>query len=151
MPMTKNPTAPGMPNRLKGSERQPLPGAQAVGKASPEERLEVSVLLRRANANALKERVATLSKGAGDYLSREVCERQFGADSADIVAIRKFAAAYDLSVVREYVGRRTVVLSGTVAQFNAAFGVDLQRFGYPGGSYRGRIGSVYLPDELQGR
>jgi kumamolisin len=43
------------------------------------------------------------------------------------------------------------VLSGTVAQFNAAFGVDLQRFEYPGGSYRGRVGSVQLPDELQGR
>ena len=148
--MTKNPRAPGMPNPLKGSERQPLPGAQTVGKANPEERLEVSVLLRRANAKALKERVEKLSKGAGDYLSREAFEQQFGADSADIAAIRKFAAAHDLSVVREHVGRRTVVLSGTVAQFNAAFGVDLQRFEYAGGSYRGRLGSVHLPDELQG-
>ena len=32
---------------LKGSERQPLPGAKSVGKADPAERLEVSVLLRR--------------------------------------------------------------------------------------------------------
>ena len=47
--------------------------------------------------------------------------------------------------------RRTVVLSGTVAQFNAAFGVDLQRFEHPGGSYRGRTGNVHLPDELAGR
>jgi kumamolisin len=37
-----------------------------------------------------------------------------------------------------------------VAQFNAAFGVDLQRFEYEGGSYRGRVGAVQLPDELQG-
>jgi kumamolisin len=151
MLMTRNPRAPGVPNALKGSERQPVPGAEAVGKANPEERLEVSVLLRRANASALKERVEKVSKGEGDYLSREAFEQQFGADSADITAIRKFAAAHGLSIVQEHAGRRTVVLSGTVAQFNAAFGVDLQRFEYPGGSYRGRIGSVHLPDELHGR
>jgi kumamolisin len=128
-----------------------MPGAEAVGKTNPEERLEVSVLLRRANASALKERVEKVSKGEGDYLSREAFEQQFGADSADITAIRKFAAAHGLSIVQEHAGRRTVVLSGTVAQFNTAFGVDLQRFEYPGGSYRGRIGSVHLPDELHGR
>ena len=38
-------------NSLKGSERQPLPGAKAVGKADPTERLEVSVLLRRRNGD----------------------------------------------------------------------------------------------------
>ena len=58
---------------------------------------------------------------------------------------------HGLAVVQEHAGRRTVVLSGTVAQFNAAFGVDLQRFEHPGGSYRGRVGNVQLPDELAGR
>ncbi len=29
--------------------------------------------------------------------------------------------------------------------------MDLQRFEHPGGSYRGRVGSVHLPDELQDR
>ena len=136
-------------NPLEGSERQPLPGANAVAKADPGERLEVSVLLRRGNADVLKARVEKLAnrEGVGGHLSREAFDRQFGADSADIAAVKKFAAAHDLSVVQEHAGRRTVVLSGTVAQFNAAFGVDLQRFGYPGGSYRGRVGSVQLPDE----
>ena len=149
--MTKNPRASAIANPLKGSERQPLPGARAVGKADPEERLEVSVLLRRGNADALKERVEKLSKGVGEHLSREAFERQFGADSADIAAVKKFAAAHGLSIVQEHAGRRTVVLSGTVAQFNAAFAVDLQRFEFPGGSYRGRVGSLHLPDELQAR
>lgn len=52
--------------------------------------------------------------------------------------------------MQQHAGRRTVVLSGTVAQFNAAFNVDLQRFEHPGGSYRGRVGSIELPDELDG-
>jgi kumamolisin len=138
---------------LKGSERKPLPGARAVGKADPTERLEVSVLLRRRNADALQQRMAGLAgRGrAGGHLSREEFEKQFGGDSADIDAVKHFAAAHGLSVVQEDAGRRTVVLSGTVAQFNHAFGVDLQRFEHAGNSYRGRVGSIHLPDELHGR
>ena len=135
---------------LKGSERQPLPGAKSVGKADPAERLEVSVLLRRRSGTALTEHVKKLAnreKGGG-HLSREEFERQFGADNADMAAVKKFADAHGLAVVQEHAGRRTVVLSGTVAQFNAAFGVDLQRFEHSGGSYRGRVGAVHLPDEL---
>jgi kumamolisin len=137
---------------LKGSERQPLPGARAVGKADPAERLEVSVLLRRRNGAALKERVTKFARreSAANHLSREQFEGQFGADATDIARIRKFADAHGLAVVQEHAGRRTVVLSGTAAQFNSAFGVDLQRFEYEGGSYRGRVGAVQLPDELDG-
>ena len=128
---------------LKGSERKPLPGAKAVGPADPSERLEVSVLLRRRNADALKEKVTKLARRdrADGHLSREEFEEQFGADRTDIAAVKKFAATHGLSVVQEHAGRRTVVLSGTVAQFNEAFGVALQRFEHAGSSYRGRIGS----------
>jgi kumamolisin len=137
---------------LKGSERQPLPGAKAVGKADPAERLEVTVLLRRRDAVALTAHVDKLAgrKSAGNHLSREQFEERFGADPEDIATIRTFADAHGLSVVQEHAGRRTVVLSGTVAQFNAAFRVDLQRYEYGDGSYRGRLGAVQLPDELHG-
>ena len=47
------------------------------------------------------------------------------ADSV-IAAVRKFADANHLAIVEEHPARRTVVLSGTVAEFNHAFGVDLQ-------------------------
>ncbi len=137
---------------LKGSERQPLPGAKSVGKADPGERLEVSVLLRRRGGAALTEhakKVVNREKGGG-YLSRREFEQRFGADDADIAVVKKFAGAHGLAVVQEHAGRRTVVLSGTVAQFNAAFGVDLHQFEHPGGSYRGRVGAVQLPDELHG-
>ena len=136
---------------LSGSERQPLPGAKATGKADPAERLEVSILLRRRNSAALSELVKKFAKQevGGAHLSREQFSEQFAADTADIAAIRKFADAYRLTVVQEHAGRRTIILSGTVAQFNAAFGVELQRFEYEGGSYRGRVGAVQLPDELR--
>jgi len=53
-------------------------------------------------------------------------------------------------VVQEDAARRTVVLSGTVAQVNEAFGVDLQQFEHAGGSYRGRTGPISVPEELHG-
>ncbi|MDB5398559.1 MAG: Peptidase propeptide [Rhodopila sp.] len=136
---------------LKGSERQPLPGAKSVGKADPTERLEVTVLLRRNQPDVLKGRVQKLSHPdhVGPHLSREAFAQQFGARDSDLAEIRTFAAAHDLAVVQEHAGRRTVILSGTVGRFNAAFGVDLQRFEYPGGSYRGRVGNVQVPGELK--
>jgi kumamolisin len=101
----------------------------------------------------MKDRVNKLAsrENVGEHLSREAFSQQFGAADEDIAAVRAFARAHNLAVVQEHAGRRTVVLSGTVGQFNSAFNVDLQRFEYPGGSYRGRTGPVQLLDELRDR
>jgi kumamolisin len=53
-------------------------------------------------------------------------------------------------VVQEHAARRTVVLSGTVGQFSNAFSVQMQQFAHSGGTYRGRIGAIQLPVELDG-
>lgn len=137
---------------LGGSERQPLPGARAIGKANPDERLEVSVLLRHRDAAALKAHVARLAGGdrAAAQLSRDEFARRHGADPADAEAVRAFAAAHGLVVAGQDLARRTLVLGGTVAQFNAAFGVDLQQYEHAEGSYRGRVGAVHLPSSLKG-
>ena len=137
---------------LIGSERQPLPGARSVGAADPTERLEVSVLVRRRSGMALEDKVKRLAAGdkTEGRLGREEFARQFGADPGDLAAIKTFATGHGLALVQEDAARRTVVLSGTVAQFNDAFGVKLERFEHDGGSYRGRTGSIQLPDELRG-
>jgi kumamolisin len=136
---------------LAGSERQPMPGARSVGQADPAERLEVSVVLRHASADALREKVRKLASGDGSEarIKREDFAGQFGAHPDDIEAVGSFAAAHGLAMVQANAARRTVVLSGTVAAFNDAFGVDLQQFEHPSGSYRGRTGPVHLPDALK--
>ena len=135
---------------LKGSARQPMPGARAVGKADPAEQLQVSMFLRSRDGTGLTELMKKLAKreNTGRHLSREEFAQRFGADNADIAAVEKFASAHGLTIVQEHPGQRTVKLAGTVARFNAAFGVDLQRFEYPGGSYRGYLGPVQMPDQL---
>lgn len=137
---------------LSGSERAPYDGARSIGKADPAERFEVSVLVRPRSRDAIQQHVARLAAGdtSHAYVKREDAAKQFGADPADIAAVKTFAARHGLAVVEEHAARRTVVLSGTVAQFNDAFGVDLQQFEHAGGSYRGRTGPVLLPDALAG-
>jgi kumamolisin len=87
---------------------------------------------------------------ASGWRSREAFADQFGADPADVAAVSTFASSFGLAVVASEPARRTVVLSGTVAQFNAAFGVSLRRIEHPDGTFRGRTGAIELPDELQG-
>jgi kumamolisin len=135
---------------LKGSERALLPGARALKPTDPTERIEVTILVRRRARQDLATRVAAMASGRtpGPCLSRDEFAKRHGADAADIAAVRAFAAAHGLAVEQEHVARRTVVLSGTVAQFNAAFGVQLQQMSHANGSYRGRTGPILLPADL---
>ena len=142
-----------MPNiALKGSERVAMPGARVVAPADPTERLEVTLLVRRRARQEFRGRVADLAAGKSGvpFLTREEFAARHGADAGDFAAVRAFAAAHGLAVVLEHAGRRTVVLSGTVAQFDAAFGVQLQRMQHASCSYRGRTGSIHLPSSLDG-
>ncbi|MGA7537384.1 MAG: S53 family peptidase [Steroidobacteraceae bacterium] len=137
---------------LKGSERSPLPDSRALGPADPAERLEVTVVVRPADRQGLRERLQRLAKGerSAGHLSRAEFARRHGARRADLDAVRDFAEAHGLAVVEEHAGRRALVLAGTVAQFNDAFGVELQHYSHPGGTYRGRTGPVHVPVELNG-
>jgi kumamolisin len=140
-------------NPLPGSEREPIKGARAAEKCGATDRLNVTVVVRRRGAAEFDAHVAKLassgSAGAAPLTRAEYAQR-FGADPADLAAVRKFATGHGLSIATEDAARRTTVLSGTVTQFNQAFGVDLHRYQHSGGSYRGYEGPIHLPAELQG-
>jgi kumamolisin len=136
---------------LKGSERAVIPGARVIAPANPLERLEVSVLVRRRGASAVQSRVAQLAAGKrSSHMSREEFAREHGAEPSDMARVRAFAESQGLSVLQEHAARRTVVLSGTVAQFSAAFGVQLHQMSHANGTYRGRTGGIYVPAEWDG-
>jgi kumamolisin len=137
---------------LKGSERTAMPGARVAGPADAAEPMRVSVIVRRGGLHELRTRVAALSAGdrSRGFLSREEFARRHGAAASDLAAVRAFAAAHGLAVALEHAARRTVILEGSAAQFSAAFGVQLHRMTYAGGTYRGRTGAITLPAELDG-
>ncbi|MFI5090600.1 MAG: protease pro-enzyme activation domain-containing protein [Terriglobales bacterium] len=128
-----------------------MAGAREVGPANPDERLEVSVRLRsRAGEKpALSAEALAQPLETRKLLTRDQLEKQHGADPASIRQIEAFAREHGLSVVEASAARKTVVLSGTVATMNAAFGVELKQFEHPNGTYRGRTGPVQIPAELQ--
>ncbi len=150
---------------LKGSERVVVPGAKAIGATSPDQLLQVTVLLRsRAQAEDAKtgntrattgERAAveTLQKQRSEerqHLTREKFLEQRGALEEDIRKVEDFAQEYGLSIVETNLAKGSVKLAGSVASFDRAFDVELLNYEHPGGSYRGRTGPVHIPTELDG-
>ncbi|MGH9345102.1 MAG: S53 family peptidase, partial [Terriglobia bacterium] len=138
---------------VSGSERKLLPGARAVGAPSPDERIEISVLLRPRrsyktiqSSNVFKP----VRPKERQYLSRQEFEKAYGADPKDVQKVEAFAHAHDLTVMQASLPRRTVVLAGTVAQLAAAFGVEMALYEHEGHTYRGRSGPVSVPEDLSG-
>jgi kumamolisin len=124
-----------------------------VGQPRAEGRLEVTVLVRRRTDVAPFPDVL----GSGlplaspvPHLTREEFARTYGAHPDDLARVREFAEARKLEVRSESVGPRLVRLGGTVEAFEQAFGVALERWAYSGGTYRGRVGSLQIPTELEG-
>ena len=137
---------------LKGSERRIMEGSRRVGPAYADEMIDVTVIVcRRSRTTGNFPRTETLGGtplNARRHLTREEFAATHGAAPEDCARIRAFAAANGLTVKSESAGRRTVILSGTVASLSAAFGVDLQRYEHPAGQFRGRVGSIQIPADL---
>jgi len=135
---------------LEKSERRAAPGAHRVGPADPKQTLTVSIRVRRRpDAPPLPDQAAAPPRQR-QYLSREEFAARYGADPKDLAQVADFARSRGLRVVETSIPRRMVVASGTVAQMNQAFAVDLGNYESPKQSYRGREGSVHLPNRLAG-
>jgi kumamolisin len=88
-----------------------------------------------------------------------------GADPADIASVEAFAHDNGLTVSERSASRRSVVLKGTAGNMQKAFGTTLAYYDTPAtsntadgakpggevaGRYRGRTGSLTIPENLQG-
>ncbi|MEM5434663.1 S53 family peptidase [Paraburkholderia diazotrophica] len=143
--MTKHP--------LPGSERQVAAGSKVVAQCDPSETIQVVVVLRRKDEQQFAQLMKKIEAGAPDAkpLSRDELEQRFGAAAEDVAKLKAFASQHGLAVVREDASARTVVLSGTIAQFQAAFDVKLQHYEHHSmGQFRGRTGAISVPDDLHG-
>jgi len=136
---------------LPGSTRRPLAGAKIVGKADPDQRIEITIQIRRRPGFDVGKKATQLAaqpRQKRRYLSRAELAAAAGADPADISRIDAFAHAHHLTVVEASVPRRTIKLSGTIGDLSAAFGVTLRRYKAGTVAYRGRTGPVTIPADL---
>ena len=138
---------------LPGSERTPLEGARAIGEIVREARVSVTLLLRRRADAGLLPRCEDLPRSpwSRGYLTREQFATAYGAHPEDVRAVRSFVRSQGFTVLSESIGARTVRIEGALVPLAQTFGVSLRRWAFPGGSYRGRIGPVSVPPELDGR
>jgi kumamolisin len=142
--------APQKLQPLAGSERSLMPGAREVGPADPNEIVKVTIRLRRRSGTKpiLNEKELNKPVAKRTALSRSEFEKRHGADQKSLARVEAFARDHSLTVKETSEARRTVIVSGTVAAMNNAFGVELKQYEYPGGKYRGRTGSIQLPSDL---
>jgi kumamolisin len=149
-------------NELEGSERRPAENAKLLGPADAKETIRVTVLVRRRPDGPPMPGPDYFLKPPAERprLSGEEFAARYGASDEDLAKVTAFAEGRSLSVVETNAARRTVILSGTVAQMSRAFGVSLGRYERtvvrrPGEepqteTYRGRDGVIYIPADLVG-
>lgn len=132
-----------------------MEGARATGDVPPDERVEVTVRVRARPSRAAErasgptaQSLSSLPLGERRYLSRDELRQLHGAEADDLAAVAAFARSAGLEVLESDEAGRRVVVAGPAATVAEAFGVQLQRFTHPGGTYRGRTGPVTVPAEL---
>jgi kumamolisin len=130
---------------LPGSEKAPVASATDQKAASATSKLTVSVIVRRKQALKTKR----LGK---DVLTRAEFLKSHAADPDAIKLVKQFAKEFKLKVEADpkSVARRTVQLTGTTADMQKAFGVQLMQKVIDGTKYRVREGSITLPAPLIG-
>ena len=118
--------------------RAVLPGLDKLtnlGAVSPDQPVTVDITFRHDQAAILRAIDAMYTPGNPAYhrwLTASQFDRSFGASPASILAAREFLARGGLAVTPGYGDQ--VVASGTAAQVERTFGVQLDRY-----RYRGRV------------
>src|SRR5713101_8558821 len=135
--------------RLAGSERNLPANARQVGPVDPNELIEVSVYLRDPSTSSLAGDSSEYAQQPGQRITRAEYIAKHSATPEDLAKVEAFAREHNLTIVETDLVGRKVVLSGTAAALMTAFGTDLQRYEYEGGTFRGRTGHLHIPSELE--
>src|ERR1700693_3013794 len=129
---------------VPGSNRVALPGARALGPTNPHTTIEVLLKLRR------KKELPELAGRPSTTMTREELAATYGASEEDLEVVVRAFEKFGLTKLQVDPAPRSVRLSGTVTQMENAFQVKLFDYAHPSGNYRGRVGRVHVPAEVQG-
>ena len=119
----------------------PGPACKRIGDVPPGERIEISIYLKPRPEDPG-------SRGPGVDPRAELASRRATHHAGDIKLVQEFAREHGLSVVSTDPAQRLIKLSGTAAQFQAAFQTTLAHYQDGNLTFRGRSGSLKLPVEL---
>ncbi len=134
---------------IPGSWKRVSPGAELVGEL-PDGEFSVTVTVRRRQplpnpkhhqGQKLRDRI---------HMSHREQGLLYGAETGDLQQVGQFAIENGLRVVNSDPDRRMIVLSGTAAAYQQAFGVELKNYVQDGIHHRRREGSIFIPAGLEG-
>ena len=119
----------------------PDPSCQRIGDVPDDERFEISIYLKSRNTE----------RGAAQRSvdpRADLASRRSVQHADDYQLVQEFAKEHGLSVVAAEPAKRLIRLSGTAAQFQAAFQTRLSQYHDGKRTFRGRSGALKLPVEL---
>jgi kumamolisin len=116
--------------------------ARVVGAMPSDDQVRVSVIVKR-------KQPLDLDNLHGRHISRTEFNSKYAASAEAFDQLRSFASQHGLSVDEgaSSLDRRTLMLTGTAAQMQQAFGVQLQRVEHDGRQYRIHQQPVSVPQE----
>jgi kumamolisin len=136
---------------LTGSHREPLSAAVPAGPVDPQERIELTVVTRRAAS------LPVGGDGAPARISRAELRDRYGSDPADheLVASALTSLEPAIEVTSRDPGSRRLTLAGPAGPLARAFSTELSMVSSPGPrgelvTHRYRSGSLQIPAELNG-
>jgi kumamolisin len=142
--------APRPAHELPGSDRSAMPGARSAAAPRTEERIEVTLVLRRRNPLPPDDGVSTRR-----VQDRAEFAEQYGADPADLDAVCDAVTQAGATVLERDPASRRVRISASAAILESTFGTSLSWVtSTVDGSevtHRQRTGSLHVPDELHER
>jgi hypothetical protein len=119
---------------IPGSERPQVPGSTLLGPVKASDKIGFTILLReRPDSPGLPpiEHWQSTPPSRRQFYSAEEFMRTHGAADEDARALIEFLESESLRVIEADAGRRRVVVEGTAARINRAFGVTLNRYRAP--------------------
>lgn len=127
---------------LEGSRRYHRAGSEVLGPADPAQECDVIVKVRR--------KAELPEPDPARPISRARLVADYGADPADLDSVARVLTPLGLTVKSKDEATHSVELTGSIAAMEAAFGVKLSEVRHDQQLYRGRVGPLHIPKELDG-
>ncbi len=124
---------------LSGSNREHPADAAFLGKPSPDEVIQITLILRRQD---------DVPPTPIKRFTHQQFEKVHGADVTDLLAVEQFAGEHGFSIVHTDASARSVKLAGKFSALANAFGADVDLRRVNGKTIRTRQGSLWLDPKL---
>lgn len=151
---SKSPKVPKLAEQpraiLAGSEKAAPPESVHVRATPAKAKVTVSIIVKRKEPLKVNQRAGRTSGPV--RISRSEFKKRHSADADALKLVRAFAREFNLHVEADAKSavRRTIRLTGTAADIQKAFGVELNQKTIDGTEYRVREGGIHLPSSLTG-